>query len=459
MPESAPRPPARIFISYRREEAAYPAGWLYDRLRDRYAGQVFKDVDSIRPGDDFVQAITEAVASCHVLLALIGDEWLTITDATGRRRLDDRGDFVRVEIEAALSRDVLVIPILIGRASMPQEHELPAGLAKLVRRQALELSPNRFDFDTGRLFQVLDSTLADMGARNATTQVMATASDPPEPMHAEKERQPRAQPGRVGPPEVARATAVPSAARPPNARGDPPESPRRRGSGRAWALAAIGVAVVAVVTTIAVVLSTAGQPLFSDDFATQANGWQVVSRWTAARGGLENGGYRISVPPDTDGAAADGLPTKAPAVFAVAPPNVRVEVDGRRAPSSDQHVEYGVLCRVGTKDRYIFDISDGHAKIMRVGGSRAGRNGYEILSKRDITVDASARNRVRAECTNADGQPAVHLALWVNGDHVVDYTDARDPLLSGTVGVFVATTDQATSTGSADFDDFVVSQL
>jgi tetratricopeptide (TPR) repeat protein len=184
MPESASTPPARIFISYRREEAAYPAGWLYERLRHRYAGQVFKDVDSIRPGDDFVQAITEAVASCDVLLALIGDEWLTITDASGRRRLDDRGDFVRVEIEAALSRDVRVIPILIGRASMPQEHELPPGLAKLVRRQALELSPNRFD--TRRLFDVLDSTLAEVRARNATTQVMAAASDPHQPMHADK---------------------------------------------------------------------------------------------------------------------------------------------------------------------------------------------------------------------------------------------------------------------------------
>ncbi len=171
MPDSAPRPPAGIFISYRREEAAYPAGWLYDRLRDRYAGQVFKDVDSIRPGDDFVEAITEAVASCVVLLALIGDQWLTITDASGRRRLDDRGDFVRV------------------------------------------------------------------------------------------------------------------------------------------------------------------------------------------------------------------------------------------------------------------------------------------------TVDASARNRVRAECTNVVGQPAVHLALWLDGDGVVDYTDARDPLLSGTVGVFVATTDRATSTGVVEFDDFAGWQL
>ena len=57
-------------------------GWLYDRLADRYGGgQVFKDVDSIQLGDDFVEVITRAVGSCDVLLALIGDQWLTITDA------------------------------------------------------------------------------------------------------------------------------------------------------------------------------------------------------------------------------------------------------------------------------------------------------------------------------------------------------------------------------------------
>ena len=91
-----------------------------------------------------------------MLLALIGEEWLTITDADGRRRLDDPHDFVRLEIEAALARNVRVIPILVDGARMPTAEELPNSLARLARRQALELSPARFDFDTGRLLKVLD---------------------------------------------------------------------------------------------------------------------------------------------------------------------------------------------------------------------------------------------------------------------------------------------------------------
>jgi ABC-type amino acid transport substrate-binding protein len=160
--------PGRIFISYRREETAYPAGWLFDRLADHYGGgQVFKDVDSIELGDDFVEVITRAVGSCDVLLALIGEEWLTVTDAHGRRRLDDPDDFVRLEIEAALTRNVRVIPILVDGARMPRADELPDSLVKLVRRQALELSPARFDFDTGRLLKVLDRTLAEVQAQPA----------------------------------------------------------------------------------------------------------------------------------------------------------------------------------------------------------------------------------------------------------------------------------------------------
>jgi TIR domain len=98
--------PGRVFISYRREDAAYAAGWLFDRLAEQFgADQVFKDVDSIPPGDDFVEVITAAVASCNVMLVLIGDRWLTLTDEQGRPRLDNSDDFVRLEIEAALARD------------------------------------------------------------------------------------------------------------------------------------------------------------------------------------------------------------------------------------------------------------------------------------------------------------------------------------------------------------------
>jgi hypothetical protein len=87
MAESTPVAQGRIFISYRREETAYPAGWLFDRLAHHFdGGQVFKDVDSIQPGDDFVEVIATAVGSCDVLLALIGAEWLTVTDEDGQRR-------------------------------------------------------------------------------------------------------------------------------------------------------------------------------------------------------------------------------------------------------------------------------------------------------------------------------------------------------------------------------------
>src|SRR5690242_2126838 len=166
MTASAGNLPGRIFMSYRREDTAYPAGWLYDRLAGHFArSQIFKDIDSIELGDDFVDMITTAVGACDVLVVLIGDRWLTATGQDGQRRLDDPDDFVRLEIEAALARNVRVIPILVEGAQMPRADELPASLAKLARRQALELSPARFDADIRRLLRVLDRTVAQAKER------------------------------------------------------------------------------------------------------------------------------------------------------------------------------------------------------------------------------------------------------------------------------------------------------
>src|SRR6478672_7564491 len=165
MDDSAAPSAGRVFISYRHEETAWQACWLFSRLADRFRGQIFKDIDSIQLGDDFVEAITTAVGSCDVLLALIGERWLTITDEQGTARLDDPDDFVRLEIEAALTRNVRVIPILVEGARMPRADELPASLARLARRQALELSPARFDADIRRLLMVLDRTIAQAKER------------------------------------------------------------------------------------------------------------------------------------------------------------------------------------------------------------------------------------------------------------------------------------------------------
>ena len=195
MTDSPSAAAGRIFISYRRQDSAYPAGWLYDRLAERFgADQIFKDVDSIELGDDFVESITNAVGSCDILLALVGQEWLDITSADGSRRLDDPDDFVRLEIEAALKRKVLLIPILVEGAIMPRGDQLPPSIAPMVRRQALELSPNRFRADTDRLLDVMARTLVDLQAEQSDrpTKVPAAA---PTPVKPEPEPKPPGTPG------------------------------------------------------------------------------------------------------------------------------------------------------------------------------------------------------------------------------------------------------------------------
>ena len=104
----------KVFISYRREDAAGHAGRVHDRLAKEFgANLLFMDVDGIPLGVDFVKALHEEVAKCGVLLAVIGPDWLKVRDKDGKRRLDNPNDFVRVEIAAALQRNIPVIPILL----------------------------------------------------------------------------------------------------------------------------------------------------------------------------------------------------------------------------------------------------------------------------------------------------------------------------------------------------------
>jgi formylglycine-generating enzyme required for sulfatase activity len=148
---------SRIFISYRREDSAGYAGWLYERLSERFGqGKIFMDIATIEFGLDFVEVIEKAVGSCDVLIALIGRQWLTVTDAAGHRRLDDPGDFVRLEIATALDRNIRVIPVLVQGATMPHSTDLPNALKKLSHRHALEISDTRFDYDVTRLIETLE---------------------------------------------------------------------------------------------------------------------------------------------------------------------------------------------------------------------------------------------------------------------------------------------------------------
>lgn len=149
-----------IFISYRRDDSAGYAGRLYDRLAAHFGDEaVFMDVEGIEPGTDFVKAIEGAVASCKVLIVLIGREWLSATDASGRRRLDDPHDFVRLETSAALKRDIRVVPVLVDQAIMPEQQDLPEELQLLVRRQAVELNHKQWDATSSELIKTLEKIL------------------------------------------------------------------------------------------------------------------------------------------------------------------------------------------------------------------------------------------------------------------------------------------------------------
>jgi len=145
-----------VFISYRREDSEGQARALFQDLVARLGrDSVFMDVDSIGLGRDFRAVLQERLATCDVMLALIGRDWVDGKDKSGRRRLDIPGDFVRMEITAALKRNIPVTPLLLHGAQMPTVEQLPEDLSDLAYRNGFELSHNRWESDVQELVKRL----------------------------------------------------------------------------------------------------------------------------------------------------------------------------------------------------------------------------------------------------------------------------------------------------------------
>lgn len=163
IPVEQARAEQRIFLSYRREDSADVTGRIYDRLTLAFEkAQVFKDVDSIPLGLDFREHLQKTISSCDVVLVVMGDQWLTTATAEGTRRLDNPRDFVRIELETALQRDIPVIPVLVRGASVPEESQLPPTLSALAYRNGIAVrSDPDFHRDMDRLVQSLKAHLAD----------------------------------------------------------------------------------------------------------------------------------------------------------------------------------------------------------------------------------------------------------------------------------------------------------
>jgi hypothetical protein len=155
----------QIFISYRRDDSAGYVRALYDRLVQHFAKErVFMDVDEIDPGLPFDEAIKHALDQCKVQLVIIGRRWMD-KKASKEPRINDPKDFVRIEIAAALSRKIYVIPVLVDGASMPGEEELPERLRSLAKRNAIEISNSRFDSDTETLIAAVRKALDETDRR------------------------------------------------------------------------------------------------------------------------------------------------------------------------------------------------------------------------------------------------------------------------------------------------------
>ena len=150
-----------IFVSYRRIDSRDYAGRLFDRLAKHFGpSAVFMDVEGgIARGADFVTALERAVAGVDAMVVVIGQQWSTCTDDRGQLRLDSDEDWVRQEISSALRRDILVLPVLVGGASMPRAESLPENIRGLARKQAAEISDGRWDYDTGEIFKTLEGVV------------------------------------------------------------------------------------------------------------------------------------------------------------------------------------------------------------------------------------------------------------------------------------------------------------
>ena len=185
--------PDQIFISYRRDDSAYVTGHINDLLRKEFGDEaVFTDVDNIPPGADFRSVLDETVSQCQVFLAVMGSGWMNAKDQDGQHRLLDPADFVRIEIESALERNIPVIPLLVDGVMMPPAEDLPESIRGLAFRNGISVRPAPdFSVDMARLVKYLRRHFGSTEAEDPGTAVKSEprlerrATDQPPPAKVE----------------------------------------------------------------------------------------------------------------------------------------------------------------------------------------------------------------------------------------------------------------------------------
>ncbi|MBL0045054.1 MAG: toll/interleukin-1 receptor domain-containing protein [Flavobacteriales bacterium] len=156
---------SRVFISYRRAETDGAARLIYNYLTEKLGkSAVFMDIKGIAPGDVFRKTIAHELETCNTMIVVVSKSWTGKTEVDGRSRLHEEGDFVRMEIETALGRDIRVIPVLVHPMKMPHKDDLPEKLQYLtsIQHQEIQLG-QRFEDDMARVVKVIRP--ADLNSR------------------------------------------------------------------------------------------------------------------------------------------------------------------------------------------------------------------------------------------------------------------------------------------------------
>jgi septum formation protein len=141
-----------IFLSYRREDSE-PETRIIQKTLKEAGHNVFMDRTGIELGEKWPYKIRKALENSNIVIAVIGDTWLTTQYPDGRRRIDGEEDWVRLELRMALDQNKTVIPVLINRASMPTPKSLPEDLKELSSWQALSLSQENWESDIKNLLE------------------------------------------------------------------------------------------------------------------------------------------------------------------------------------------------------------------------------------------------------------------------------------------------------------------
>lgn len=129
------------------------------------------DTDTIMIGDIFPQTIEHELQRCDALIAVIGRRWLDISAVGGTKRLDDPTDWVRHEIATALRKNILLVPVLVGGAHLPQASELPQDIGDLTQREAWEIGSQGFQQKVSQMIVLLETAIAAGEVRRKQSEI------------------------------------------------------------------------------------------------------------------------------------------------------------------------------------------------------------------------------------------------------------------------------------------------